>query len=72
VANGRAEFPASQYVLAKHIGHKGKQETSEMSVYREIQALISFQASSNILLFDIEQGGGRERHTRLNQLFLSP
>ncbi len=72
VANGRAQFPASHYVLAKHIGHKGKQETSEMSVYREIQALISFQASSNILLFDIEQGGGRERKPTVYHDFITP
>ncbi|MGI8624578.1 MAG: bifunctional DNA primase/polymerase [Solirubrobacteraceae bacterium] len=72
VANGRAQFPASHYVLAKHIGHKGKQETGEMSVYREIQALIQFQASSNILLFDIEQGGGRERKPTVYHDFITP
>ncbi len=72
VANGRAKFPASHYVLAKHIGHKGKQETSEMSVYREIQALISFQALANILLFDIEQGGGHEKKpTKYHDLITS-
>lgn len=60
VANGRDEFAASHLTLARRTGHQGDDEAAKMSVYRELQILKKFQFESQILLFDIEQGGGRE------------
>jgi hypothetical protein len=60
IANGRDEFAASHLTLARRTGHQGDEEAAKMSVYRELQILKKFQFESQILLFDIEQGGGRE------------
>lgn len=63
IANGRDEFAASHLTLARRTGHQGDDEAAKMSVYRELQILKKFQFESQILLFDIEQGGGREYKT---------
>ncbi len=60
IANGRDEFAASHLTLARRIGHQGGEDAAKMSIYRELQILKKFQFESQILLFDIEQGGGRE------------
>lgn len=63
VANGRGEFQASHHTIARRLGHKGQQQSAEMATYRQLTALKHFQEKSGFILFDIEQGGGKEHKT---------
>ncbi|MGI8494202.1 MAG: bifunctional DNA primase/polymerase [Pyrinomonadaceae bacterium] len=63
IANGRDEFKCAHLTIARRLGNKAKPESAQMVTYREIKALKKFQEKSGILLFDIEQGGGKEHKT---------
>jgi hypothetical protein len=65
VANGRSKFPASHLTLARRMGHEGGDEAAKMCAYRELKVLKKFQFESQILLFDIEQGGGKEKKSNV-------